>query len=105
MIAENEADLQAAMAADFKTASQEQIFETQACLGEIMFQKSRLREWMTPVEKPVPKPLAATGHKALVYRDPYGVALLIGPFNGCVCRKLKPERSGDEVRPRGRLNL
>jgi len=23
----------------------------------------------------------------------------------CVCRKLKPERSGDEVRPRGRLNL
>jgi GTP-binding protein len=23
----------------------------------------------------------------------------------CVCRKLKPEHSGDEVRPRGRLNL
>lgn len=90
MIAENEADLQAAMAADFKTASQEQIFETQACLGEIMFQKSQLREWMTPVEMPVPKPLAATGHKALVYRDPYGVALLIGPFNGPLLLLFRP---------------
>jgi aldehyde dehydrogenase (NAD+) len=90
MIAENEADLQAAMAADFKTASQEQIFETQACLGEIMFQKSQLREWMTPVEMPVPKPLAATGHKGLVYRDPYGVALLIGPFNGPLLLLFRP---------------
>jgi hypothetical protein len=25
--------------------------------------------------------------------------------DGCVYRKLKPERSGDEVRPRGRVNL
>lgn len=90
MFAENEANLQAAMAADFKTASQEQIFETQACLGEIMFQKNQLREWMTPVEMPVPKPLAATEHKALVYRDPYGVALLIGPFNGPLLLLFRP---------------
>src|ERR1700676_3463662 len=27
------------------------------------------------------------------------------PLGGCVYRKLKPERSGDEVRPKGRVNL
>jgi hypothetical protein len=34
-----------------------------------------------------------------------GLARFNNPPNACVCRKLKPERSGDEVRPRGRLNL
>ena len=35
LVAENEAALQRAVAQDFKTASQEYIFETQACLGEV----------------------------------------------------------------------
>ena len=82
LMAENEAELQKAIAEDFKTASQEQIFETHACLGEVAFQKSQLDEWMKPVEAPVPRALAATGHRGVVYRDPYGVALIIGPFNG-----------------------
>jgi hypothetical protein len=30
----------------------------------------------------VPCFLCATGHKALVYREPYGVALVMEPFNG-----------------------
>jgi hypothetical protein len=55
MINENEAALQSAVASDFKTASQEHIFETQACLGEIAFQKSQLRDWMTPTEGMMPK--------------------------------------------------
>jgi aldehyde dehydrogenase (NAD+) len=42
LVAENEAALQQSMARDFKTASQEQIFETRACLGEVAFQKSQL---------------------------------------------------------------
>jgi aldehyde dehydrogenase (NAD+) len=37
LVAENEALLQKAIAQDFKTASQEQIFETRACLGEVAF--------------------------------------------------------------------
>ena len=82
MSAENEAALQQAIAQDFKTASQEQIFETLACLGEVAFQKSQLKDWMRPIEAPVPRALAATGHRGVVYRDPYGVALIIGPFNG-----------------------
>src|SRR5277367_4918138 len=50
LILENEAALQQAIGRDFKTASQEQIFETQACYGETLFQKSQLEEWMKPTE-------------------------------------------------------
>jgi len=60
LVAENETALQRAIARDFKTASQEQIFETFACLGEVAFQKSQLKDWMKPVEVPVPQELAAT---------------------------------------------
>src|SRR5271167_2228675 len=68
MIKENEPRFQQAMAKDFKTASQEYIFETQASAGEAEVQKSRLNEWMKPVEAPVPRFLAATGHKGMIYR-------------------------------------
>jgi aldehyde dehydrogenase (NAD+) len=90
LIGENEAALQRAIAQDFKTASQEQIFETLACLGEVAFQKSQLKDWMAPTEAPVPRALAASGHRGIVYRDPYGVALIIGPFNGPLLLLLRP---------------
>lgn len=61
MVGENEVALQHAICRDFKTANQEQIFETMACLGEVAFQKSQLKDWMAPVEAPVPRALAATG--------------------------------------------
>jgi aldehyde dehydrogenase (NAD+) len=90
LVGENEAALQRAVAQDFKTASQEQVFETLACLGEVEFQKSQLKDWMAPTEAPVPRALAATGHRGIVYRDPYGVALIIGPFNGPLLLLLRP---------------
>lgn len=90
LIGENETALQQAMAKDFKTASQEQVFETLACLGEVEFQKSQLKDWMAPIEAPVPKALAATGHRGVIYRDPYGVALIIGPFNGPLLLLIRP---------------
>ncbi|HEY8562552.1 MAG TPA: aldehyde dehydrogenase family protein [Pyrinomonadaceae bacterium] len=90
LIAENEAALQEAVAQDFKTASQDKIFETLACLAEVGYQKSQLKDWMAPVEAPVPRSLAATGHRGIVYRDPYGVALVIGPFNGPLILLLRP---------------
>src|SRR5262245_54330078 len=82
MLRNNEARLQKAIAADFKTARQEYVFETFASAGEAEYQKSQLKTWMEPVEAPVPRFLAETGHKAFVYREPYGVSLIIGPFNG-----------------------
>lgn len=90
LLAENEAALQKAVAADFKTASQEYIFETAAPLGETQYQKSQLKAWMEPVETPVPKFLAETGHKGFVYRDPYGVTLIMGPFNGPLLLLIRP---------------
>ena len=48
MIKENETALQQAIARDFKTASQEYIFETAATYSETDYQKSQLPSWMTP---------------------------------------------------------
>jgi acyl-CoA reductase-like NAD-dependent aldehyde dehydrogenase len=90
MIKENEAALQRAIARDFKTASQEYIFETAATFLETEYQKSQLQAWMTPTEAPVPKALAKTGHKGMVYQDPYGVVLVIGPSNGPLTLLLRP---------------
>src|SRR5271168_638768 len=90
MINENERRFQEAMAKDFKTASQEHIFETAASAGETEVQKSQLKEWMKPVEAPVPRFLAETGHKGMIYREPYGVALIIGPFNGPLLLLIRP---------------
>src|SRR5277367_2717093 len=90
MIRENEERFQKAMAEDFKTASQEYIFETAASAGETEVQKSQLREWMKPVEAPIPRFLAETGHKGIIYREPYGVALIIGPFNGPLLLLIRP---------------
>jgi len=90
MIRENERRFQGAMAEDFKTASQEYIFETQASAGEVEVQKSQLKEWMKPVEALVPRFLAETGHKGVIHREPYGVALIIGPFNGPLLLLIRP---------------
>src|SRR6202048_1191944 len=90
MIRENEGRFQKAMAKDFKTASQEHIFETAASAGESEVQKSQLKEWMKPVEAPIPAFLAKTGHKGMIYREPYGVALIIGPFNGPLLLLVRP---------------
>src|SRR6202790_4598949 len=90
MIRENEERFQKAMAKDFKTASQEYIFETAASAGESEVQKSQLKEGMKPVEAPVPRFLAKSGYKGVIYREPDGVALIIGPCNGPLLLLIRP---------------
>src|ERR1700730_4775259 len=75
---------------DFKTASQENAFEVSASIATSEFAMSQLKEWMKPVEAPLPKFLAASGHKGMVYREPYGVTLIICPFNGPLLLSLRP---------------
>ena len=75
---------------DFKTASQENVFEVSATIATAESTKSQLKEWMKPVEAPLPKFLAASGHKGMVYREPCGVTLIICPFNGPLILSLRP---------------
>jgi aldehyde dehydrogenase (NAD+) len=82
LLNENSQALEDAISSDFKTASQEKVFEVQAPLETAAFAKAELRQWMKPVDVVVPKALRASGHTAKVYREPYGVTLVIGPFNG-----------------------
>ena len=75
---------------DFKTASQENAFEVSATIATAESTRSQLKEWMKPIEAPLPKFLAASGHKGIVYREPYGVTLIICPFNGPLLLSLRP---------------
>jgi aldehyde dehydrogenase (NAD+) len=90
MLKENEKRFSEASKRDFKTALQENVFEVAASIGSIEFTKSQVKEWMKPVEAPLPKFLAASGHKGIVYREPYGVTLIICPFNGPLVLSLRP---------------
>jgi acyl-CoA reductase-like NAD-dependent aldehyde dehydrogenase len=84
MLSENYERFSEASRRDFKTAFQEHHFEIAASIGSIEFMKSQVKDWMKPVEAPVPRFLRESGHKAIVYREPYGVTLIICPFNGPV---------------------
>jgi aldehyde dehydrogenase (NAD+) len=66
------------------------VFEVAAMLGTIEVTKSLLKSWMQPIEASVPKFLAESGHKAIVYREPHGVTLIMGPFNGPLLCLLRP---------------
>jgi len=90
MLKENYQRFADASCRDFKTASQENAFEVSASIATSEFAKSQLKEWMKPVEAPLPKFLAASGHKGMVYREPYGVTLIICPFNGPLLLSLRP---------------
>src|SRR5258708_14911675 len=78
---ENSGALEAAMSSDFKTASQEKVFEIMAPVGTAAFAKAELREWMQPVDVVVPKALRESGHTAKVSLAPYGVTFVISPLN------------------------
>ncbi len=90
MLKENYERFANASREDFKAAVQENVFEVSASIATSEFAKSQLKEWMRPVEAPLPKFLAASGHKGVVYREPYGVTLIICPFNGPLLLSLRP---------------
>jgi aldehyde dehydrogenase (NAD+) len=90
MLKENYQRFADASCRDFKTAVQENVFEVSASIATSEFAKSQLKDWMKPVEAPLPKFLSASGHKGMVYREPYGVTLIICPFNGPLLLSLRP---------------
>ena len=90
MLSENMNAFSEAVGSDFKTALSEKVFEVAALIGLVERTKANLKAWMAPVEVPVPMFLRETGHKAMVYREPYGVSLIMGPFNGPLLLLMRP---------------
>lgn len=90
MLKENDKRFSEASRRDFKTALQENIFEVAASMGSIELMKSQIKDWMKPVEAHIPKFLTASGRKGIVYREPYGVTLIMCPFNGPLVLSLRP---------------
>ena len=86
---ENEALLENAMYSDFRKAPMEvYMCETGMVLEEVRFHLKHLRSWMR--ERTVPTPLAQFHAKSFVSPEPYGVALIISPWNYPVQLCLSP---------------
>lgn len=62
--------------------------ETSLVLAEIAYTLKHLRKWMSP--KKVSTPLVAMPAKSIIYPEPYGVALIISPWNYPVQLPLSP---------------
>ena len=86
---DNEQLLEQAMMQDFRKAPMEvYMCETGMVLEELRFHLKHLKGWMR--ERAVPTPLAQFLSKSFVSPEPYGVALIISPWNYPVQLCLSP---------------
>ncbi len=90
LLIENESALRDALGKDFKTAWFEQTMEYGATLGSIADTKERLAQWMIPEEVPLSKRLMDSGHKGIIFREPFGVCLIVAPFNAPIALTFDP---------------
>ncbi|HEX8666996.1 MAG TPA: aldehyde dehydrogenase family protein [Allosphingosinicella sp.] len=90
MLSDNRARFYEAAKSDFKTAVQEHVFEVEATIATIEATIAQLADWMRPLDSPIPRFLAESGHKGVVYREPYGVTLILCPSNGPLTLSLRP---------------
>ena len=85
----NERALAEAMAADFRKAPMEvYMTETGMVLDEIRFHLKHLRAWMR--ETRVPTPLAQFPSRSFRSPEPYGVCLILAPWNYPIQLCLEP---------------
>lgn len=90
LLLENEGAFRDALANDFKTAWFEQGMEYYASLGSVADAKENLADWMTPEDAPLSRRMRETGHKGVIFREPYGVCLIIAPFNAPIALTFDP---------------
>jgi aldehyde dehydrogenase (NAD+) len=90
LLIENQDRFAGALFEDFKTASFEIGFEIGGSLGIIAEAKASVATWMQPTEVSLPSAFAQTGHTAKVFKDPFGVSLIIAPFNAPLILLLAP---------------
>lgn len=90
MLRERQEEFCAALYQDFGKPSFEQLFEITVPLGNIRYYRENLKELMAPQPVAIPSGLEATGNSGLILKEPYGVTLVIGPFNAPILLLLDP---------------
>src|SRR5690606_10509196 len=90
MLLERQDEFCAALHQDFSKPPFEQLFEITVPTGVIRYYREHLKELMAPQPVPIPKGLEATGNRGVILKEPYGVTLVIGPFNAPILLLLDP---------------
>lgn len=80
----------AALHQDFDKPPFEQQFEITVPMGNIAYYRDNLDHLMTPEEVEIPEGLAKLGQRGVIRREPFGVTLVIGPFNAPILLLLDP---------------
>lgn len=75
---------------DFHKPPFEQEFEISVPMGNIAYYRDNLDQLMAPEEIPISEGLAKLGHRGVIRREPFGVTLVIGPFNAPILLLLDP---------------
>ncbi|WP_321847159.1 MULTISPECIES: aldehyde dehydrogenase family protein [Paraburkholderia] len=90
LLRENEGAFYEALGMDFKKAAFEQYMEVHGPLATIANVLQNLQQWMEPETAEIPGGLAASGHQGKIFYEPYGVTLVIGPFNAPLILLFEP---------------
>lgn len=90
MLLDNQEAFCAALHEDFGKPPFEQQFEITVPAGVIRYYRENLKALMAPQAVGIPEGLEATGNRGVIYKEPYGVTLVIGPFNAPVLLLLDP---------------
>jgi len=90
MLLEHQDEFCAALYQDFRKPPFEQLFEITVPAGVIKYYRENLRELMAPQPVAIPKGLEQTGNRGIILKEPYGVTLVIGPFNAPILLLLDP---------------
>lgn len=90
LLRENQQAFCDALYQDFRKPPFEQLFEITVPLGVIDYYRKHLDALMAPQAVAIPAGLEATGNRGVIYKEPYGNALVIGPFNAPVLLLLDP---------------
>jgi len=90
MLTENQEAFCQALKTDFNKLPFEQLFEIAVPLGDIKYYKENLKQLMDPESVAIPKGLEETGNKGIIYKERFGVTLVIGPFNAPILLLLDP---------------
>ncbi len=90
LLQDNQAALCDALYQDFHKPPFEQQFEISVPLGVIDYYRTHLNTLMAPQRVAIPPGLEASGHYGMIYKEPYGSCLVIGPFNAPILLLLDP---------------